>query len=694
MIEKYIFCMIKNTLKLTKMKNKNMKYIKIVSFFLTLLTINGYCQSSKESTSYTIAFSSTESGDVGIYQRNTDGKSAIKSTNKKGGYLAWSPDGKQFAFYHKYDEKKTWSIHTMNSDGSNRKRLTHEKYKWDNSPAWSPDGTKIVFARAYKDTDNNWQHEIWIMNSDGTNQKQIEGLEGGGPYFTSDDRIIFHSQPTPSEIFITNMDGSNQIQLTHNEAEDWHPEVSPDGKQIAFMSNRDGNHEIYVMNIDGSNQKRLTNNSFDDWYPSWSPDGSQIIFSSLRNGEKSIYRMNKDGSSVRKIIPNATSPAWLKIRTQQNYIEAPEATTVEVKGSFRDIPKLKKAYIEAAPMDRKDGISVGELGVDGGNKEMILTLARRIAGNQYGIYDSFLIAHKGRLLFESYYTRGRINLAHPQASATKTYTGLLLGRAIQLGYLTMADLDKPLTSFLKDLDPSKFIENVGKTTLHQALTMTTGIRVSEENREKMRKNPERLKGQGEVQALFEYSDPITPESKLFRYSAGPALVMQVIDAVVPGTAKDFIKNEFLDKMGITNYDWPTAPSGLPQSGWRISITSRDMIKIGIMALNKGTWKGEQLIPEAFIARATSKVVSSGENAIYFGGAINVSNEGYGYLMWNAELEYENKNYFTANAQGGGGQFIILIEELDLVIVTTGHNNRYPSTLRMTAEQILPAFIKQ
>ena len=685
--------MIKNRLKLTKMKNKNMKYIKALTFFLTLASINVYCQNSKKMkpTSYTIGYSSIESGNVEIYQRNDEGKSTIKSTNKKGGYLAWSPDGKKFAFYHKYDDKKTWSIHTMNSDGSNRKRLTHEKNKWDNSPTWSPDGKKIVFSRAYRDTDKNWQKELWIMNSDGSEQAQLKSLYGGGPYFTSDNKIIFHSvfKDKKNEISIADIDGKNIVHLTDNDAEDWHPEVSPDGKKIAFMSNRDGNHEIYVMNIDGSNQKRLTNNNFDDWYPSWSPDGSQIIFSSLRNEKKSIYIMNADGSSVRNLIPNATSPAWLK-----NHIKAPEATTAEVKGSFRDIPKLKKAYIESAPENRKDDIQVGKLGVDGGDKEMILNLARRIAGNQYGIYDSFLIAHKDKLIFESYYTRGRINLAHPQASATKTYTGLLLGRAIQLGYLTMADLEKPLVSFLKDLDPSKFIQDVEKTTLHQALSMTTGIRVSDENREKMRKDPERLKGQGEVQALFEYSNPITTESKKFRYSAGPALVMQVIEAVVPGTAKDFIKNEFLDKMGITNYDWPTAPSGLPQSGWRVSITSRDMIKIGLLALNKGKWKGEQLIPEAYISKATSKVVDTGDNAIYFGGAINVSNEGYGYLCWNADLKYDNKSYFTSNAQGGGGQFIILIEDLDLVIVATGHNNRYPSTLRMTAEQILPAFIEQ
>ena len=266
-------------------------------------------------TSNSIAYSSIESGNVEIYQKDAEGKLTTKSTNEKGGYLAWSPNGKRFAFYYKYDEKKTWSIHIMNSDGTNRKRLTHEKNKWDNSPAWSPDGTKIVFSRAYKDVDKNWLKELWIMNSDGSQQSQIKSLNGGGPYFTQDGRIVFHSELNgeKSKISIADIDGNNIIHLTDNEAEEQHPEVSPDGKKIAFMSDRDGNHEIYVMNIDGSNQKRLTNNDVDDWYPSWSPDGSQLIFSSLRDGEKSIYVMNKDGSSVRKIIPNATSPAWLKI---------------------------------------------------------------------------------------------------------------------------------------------------------------------------------------------------------------------------------------------------------------------------------------------------------------------------------------------------------------------------------------------
>ncbi len=374
----------------------------------------------------------------------------------------------------------------------------------------------------------------------------------------------------------------------------------------------------------------------------------------------------------------------------QSDAHAPEATVAETKLSFRDIEYLEKAYIDAAPADRKDGVIVGKLGVDGGNKGMIVKLAKELADTQEGKFDSLLIAHKGKLLFESYYLRGRVNLPHPQASATKAYTGFALGRAIQLGYLTMADLNKPLINFLKDLDPTKLVEGVDKITLHQALTMRSGIRISEEQREQFEKNPSLLKGQGQVQAYLEHSAPITAESQSFKYQSDPSLVMQVIDAVVPGTAKEFIEKELLEKLGITTYNWRDDVSGLPSAGSGSSMTSRNMLKWGLLTANKGKWNGEQLVPQAFVAEATSSLIFTGDDDVY-GGGKDVSNQGYGYYWWSADLQHGNKSYFSASAQGGGGQYIILVEELDLLIVVTAHDNDN-STLQITAERILPAFI--
>ena len=370
---------------------------------------------------------------------------------------------------------------------------------------------------------------------------------------------------------------------------------------------------------------------------------------------------------------------------------APEATAAEAELSFRDIPLLEKAFIDTAPTDRKDGISVGELGVDGGNKAMIVKLAQEIADNKHGGFDSILIAHKDKLVFESYYLRGRVNLPHFLASATKSYTSMALGRAIQLGYLTMADLDKPLVGFLGDLDPTKFVDGAELITLHQAMTMRSGIRISEEQREEFEKTPDLLKGQGQVQVFLEHSAPITTESQSFKYQDDPNLVMQVIDAVVPGTAKDFIKNELLGKMGITNYDWWTGVSGLPTAGSRAYMTSRDMVKLGTLAINNGKWDGEQLIPAAFVAKATSKIAKSSDDENFL-DSDNVINTGYGYFWWQADLTTGDKSYFSKAARGGGGQYIIVIDELDLVVVVTAYDLN-DNTSALTATRILPAFIQ-
>lgn len=391
------------------------------------------------------------------------------------------------------------------------------------------------------------------------------------------------------------------------------------------------------------------------------------------------------------IAPYIILALCMNLGLAQQKTTAPEATQAETQLSFRDIPLLQNAYIDPTPENRDDGIAVGKLGVDGGDTAMILKVAREIANDTTDNYDSFLIAQHGKLLFESYYRKGRIDLPHPQASATKAYTCLALGRAIQLGYLHLSDLEKPLTDFLKELDPSKFVEGTELITLHKALTMSTGIRIPEEQWKTFEEHPDQIKGQRQVQALLEHSAPITPESQHFVYGTGPDLVMQVIEAVVPGSAQDFIKTELLDKLGITNYVWRTAPSGLPEAGWRTGMTSRDMVKWGLLAANNGRWKGEQLVPEAFIDRAIDRILLTGDDDVY-GGGPDVSNQGYGYYWWNADLNYGDTTYFSRSAQGGGGQYIILVEALELVIVVTAHANDN-HTLQRTAAQILPAFLK-
>jgi Tol biopolymer transport system component/DNA-binding winged helix-turn-helix (wHTH) protein len=94
------------------------------------------------------------------------------------------------------------------------------------------------------------------------------------------------------------------VRLTNNSAMDLRPVWSPDGRRIAFSSNRDGKNEIYVMDADGSNVRRLTNNLADDVNPIWSPDGHRLIFDSERDGNREIYVMDADGGNQIRLTRN------------------------------------------------------------------------------------------------------------------------------------------------------------------------------------------------------------------------------------------------------------------------------------------------------------------------------------------------------------------------------------------------------
>jgi Tol biopolymer transport system component len=103
-------------------------------------------------------------------------------------------------------------------------------------------------------------------------------------------------------------------QLTYESSYEGQPAWSPDGNEIAFVTDRDGNREIYVMYVDGSNQRRITNNECDDLEPDWSPDGNNIVFSSDRYGTSDIYVMNADGNDQVRLTYMDTNderaPAW------------------------------------------------------------------------------------------------------------------------------------------------------------------------------------------------------------------------------------------------------------------------------------------------------------------------------------------------------------------------------------------------
>ncbi len=206
-----------------------------------------------------------------IYTANPDG-SDLRRLTDYGVYTAeaiLSPDGKTIVFTSTKDGDL--DIYTMNVDGTNVKRLTTTP-GYDGGPWWSPDGTKIVYRSHHpKDSAELAEYQRLLAQN-----------------------II---RPSKVELFVMNADGSDQRQITNLGGANFGPTWTPDGQRIIFSSNhenpRSRNFDLYVVNLDGTGLTQITTHGEFDGFPMFSPDGTKLIWASNRNaavqGETNVF---------------------------------------------------------------------------------------------------------------------------------------------------------------------------------------------------------------------------------------------------------------------------------------------------------------------------------------------------------------------------------------------------------------------
>jgi Tol biopolymer transport system component/DNA-binding winged helix-turn-helix (wHTH) protein len=228
---------------------------------------------------------------------------------------AFSPDGKRLAFV-RVISALVGEIYLVSVNGGEPKRLTFDGAGVSNL-AWTPNGREIVFGSRLGGKNRLYRIPV---EGGGAEWLVATGSEAQYPAFSRDgSRLAWRQNTSDEDIFrLALKSGSENVppvaSLIVSTALEASPRYSPDGKRIAFVSNRSGSDEIWVCGSDGENPIRLT--SFRGplaGSPSWSPDGKQIVFDCRPEGNADIYVVSAEGGQPRRLTTDPAEdivPSW------------------------------------------------------------------------------------------------------------------------------------------------------------------------------------------------------------------------------------------------------------------------------------------------------------------------------------------------------------------------------------------------
>lgn len=284
---------------------------------------------------------------------------------------------------------------------------------------------------------------------------------------------------------------------------------------------------------------------------------------------------------------------------------------------------------------------------------------------------SVLVVRHGALVYERYLNGASRSTSSNVHSASKIVIGAALAVAVREGRIPSLD------ARVSDLLPEYFAgasEEKKSITVRHLMTMSSGLAWTEDETEYRLERTSNW-----VEGILAQPLVATPGTT-FEYSTGNTHVLSAILQRATGmNTCAFVHQRLFTPMNVTAEHWGRDPQGVSSGGYNVYLTPREMAKIGVLLLNGGTWKGQSLVPEWFVAEAQQPRF-----------AVD-STYSFGELLWLRTVS----GHRVFVAWGWGGQFIYVIPDDDIVLVATenttdGHDNTELDLGPFIRDSLLPA----
>jgi len=275
---------------------------------------------------------------------------------------------------------------------------------------------------------------------------------------------------------------------------------------------------------------------------------------------------------------------------------------------------------------------------------------------------ALLLARNGRLVLEEYFHGESRDRLHETRSAAKSVTSVLIGAALTAGapislsssVYRIMDGDTAAAGF----DPRK-----RAMTLEHLLTMSSGY-YCDDSDDRAPGNENTMLDQSEEPDYYRFTLALpmasAPGAQAVYCSIDPNLALGVLARATGESLLDLFDRLLGAPLGIARYAWVLDPAAHPYGGGSARFLPRDFMKFGQLMVEGGIWRGRRIVSQDYAARATSSLVRIGDR-------------GYGYLWWRLDYMVKGRPVPTFAALGRGGQLLVVVPSLDLIIGSYGAN---------------------